>query len=222
MIMGNTETDTSSDGKDSKKSFTIRIEEDIIKQLTVVGETLGIKPATVARNYLKLADYFVVLTNGEIKGLENSRLMVFPFELYEYMRTFMNEDQQTEMGDRLGSKINECCDIAKIEEPMKKIRFAEGLGWFRLQEVKGYLGIPMSFASERMVDAMMFRVVSRRRISGDYYLNPDPKEKKEFQAAQGRLNAARAVIGSAKPIPDAKHFFYEVLKVPAPAEPPKK
>lgn len=211
-----------------KKSFTIRIDDDLEKQLERVGDRLNLKPATVARNYLQLAKYLLVKSDLETNSYDNTPMMMLPIEIFQTMEDLIRVNRGTyekeiDLGDKFGIVINTNCEFANITDPIEKLKLAEGWGWFKLSVIDNYLAIPRTFGSLNTVNALVYRIVSRGRYpfgpddSQYFWLNDkqisdwDKKDRDRVKGIRDRNNNEFGALYAN--YQDGAVFRYEKLKV---------
>jgi len=169
---------------EEKKALTIRMEPDLFDMIDKVADELGQnKSATVARNYLQLANYVFVKADMQITTHDNNPLLLIPSTLFETMTSLIkDENSQKDIGDRLATLINLNSEILNFITISQKIEFLKVLGW--LPRMGGdFLRIPRKFGPPMMVAALVHRLVTKKKI--EWSLNlflenfADPKWEKE-------------------------------------------
>ena len=65
-----------------KEAFTIRIESELIESLTRVGDLIKLKPATMARLYIQMAQYFLIQSNLDIQSFDGKEMTVLPRQMW--------------------------------------------------------------------------------------------------------------------------------------------
>jgi hypothetical protein len=221
--------------KGDKKSFTIRIESDILTKLNDAANKMGIKSATIARNYLKLADSVFIQPNMDMMSFDNSALMIIPNESFHYIISLLLDNskevyvKQVDTGDRLGDMLNKNAECMGMEDPVQKIELAQSWGWFKSALIDNYVAIPRSFGPVTLVNAMVYRIATKRRYPyagnwnwRDFFVDdgtlnqryPKKENKGELQNIQNQRDSQRRDLGAVESNWDegTAYYKYEVLK----------
>lgn len=169
---------------EEKKALTIRMEPELFDMIDKVADELGQnKSATVARNYLQLANYVFVKADMQITTHDNNPLLLIPSTLFETMTSLIkDENSQKDIGDRLATLINLNAEILNLNNISQKIEFLKVLGW--LPRMGGdFLRIPRKFGPPMLVASLVHRLVTKKKIEWplSFFLEnfADPKWEKE-------------------------------------------
>ncbi len=176
------------------RSFTIRVEEAVLKKLEGVGERTGDdKIARIARNYLRLSDVFRV-DNNRLVGNDDKELALVPVELLRKLihdAAGDNVNAQIDLGNELGKYLWNALYHNLRNTVAEKVDFIRRLGWFSAKRdpVTKHALIPTDFAPEPIIQAMIYQITNRKEM-------PKPLQKggKEGEKEFNKRKAEREEI----------------------------
>ncbi|MHA1293868.1 MAG: hypothetical protein ACTSQJ_14520 [Promethearchaeota archaeon] len=151
--------------KPSKKStgvLTIRIDEELDDVLNKISEKKRMTKASLIRNYLELARYFII-DEESIKSLNQNDLILLKKNFFiDCLREF-NEIQQIDIGTNLARFINDLARIeGKIEDINYKLDLCHHFGFFnKYIDKENYILFSKSFGPKKFVEAFVWQLFTK-------------------------------------------------------------
>jgi hypothetical protein len=183
-----------------KVAFTMRLEESITDRLESLTQKSS--KAAVARNYLNLANYFIVNPNLTLEMPDGTQLMVVPKTTMQNIYHSLKRTQMIEVGDELGRIFNINFSLRQCNTIAEKIIYLQSIGWFDIKEIKKiqndqsiiYYGILAKLWPLDLLHAFLYRILGNHKYPEEWRieefleflkLNPE-KWEKEKKKQSGR------------------------------------
>ncbi len=168
--------------EDRLRSFTIRVEEAVLSKLENVGERTGdIKIARIARNYLRLAEVFV-LDNNRMVGHDGKDLALVPSEiLRSLIRRAVGNDEnaQIEIGNEFGKYLKNLFYLDPRKTVAEKVDLLRRLGWFSAKRdpATKHVLIPTDFGPDLFIQAMVYQMMAKKEMPRPPQRNKEEKDR---------------------------------------------
>jgi hypothetical protein len=234
--------------KVKKEAFTIRVESELIESLARVGNLIKLKPATMARLYIQMAQFFLIQSSLDIQSFDGKEMTVLPRQIWLDAIKEFDDDRKLRLGDEMGILINNNSQMNGFQTIDQKVEFMRGLGWFEIRpfeertpEKKSiYWGILAKSCPLTVIHAMLYRVLYNRQFPGGWmgYLRDhgmktmdqlnaiknDKTNKKEnrYQDLPDIIQRFRDELGGRPEnfLPDVTYYKLEKLKMEEALAPP--
>ncbi|MHA2036056.1 MAG: hypothetical protein ACW98X_06455 [Promethearchaeota archaeon] len=155
--------------KDSTVVITVRIDEELNKNLESIKYDLGISKADIIRNYLELSRCLIKQKNS-VKSIDDQDFMII---LKSYLRELVEivaEEEQIILGDKFARFINAIALIKnKADDLNYKLDLCNNLGFFRKYiDDQNYLLISKKFGPKKFVESFTWRLFKNKQYNPRY------------------------------------------------------
>ncbi len=203
------------EGTPEKKSpppsiFTLRLNEDLIKQINRLSSEMGVSKSKFAKSYIQLSKFFLVEPNLNLTTFSKMDLSIFPTEILKDLLQLLQllpEKNQIMIGDKLGTIINNNFQIAGLQNLDEKRELIQGYNWIKFTLVsltdeekdpkdskkkieieKKFWGIPKDMWPISVIHAMLYRLIRNQKFNANWeaglykkYLELTPDKRKAFK-----------------------------------------
>ncbi|MFX0072839.1 MAG: ribbon-helix-helix protein, CopG family [Candidatus Hermodarchaeota archaeon] len=193
--------------KNSTSVITVRIDEDLDRNIEKTRSKLGMSKADFIRKYLDMSKYLVIQNNA-IKSLNNRDFIILKKSTFRKLIEPLNEPKQMELGNKLARFIN---DIARLEGQIDNIEYkldlCEHLGLFpKFIDKENYILISKKLGPKKFVEVFTYKLI-----------NYDPKHSYEYTDEE--LKSSKSLRSQYKkeigPVDrSSSHYSYEFAKIP--------
>ncbi len=162
-------SDASKNIKDSTVVITVRIDEELNKNLEAIKRDLGISKADIIRNYLELSKCLIKQKNS-VKSVDDQDFIII---IKSYLRELVEviaEEEQINLGDKFARFINAIALIKNKSDDLDfKLDLCNNLGFFRKYiDDQNYLLISKKFGSKKFVEAFTWRIFKNKEYNPRY------------------------------------------------------
>ncbi|MHA1933613.1 MAG: hypothetical protein ACW96X_13805 [Promethearchaeota archaeon] len=163
------EADKTKSMKDSTVVITVRIDEELNKNLETIKKDLGISKADIIRNYLELSKCLIKQKNS-VKSLDDQDFMIILKSYFRELVEITAEEEQINLGDKFARFINATALIKnKTEDLNFKLDLCNNLGFFRKYiDDQNYLLISKKFGPKKFVEAFTWRIFKNKEFNPRY------------------------------------------------------
>ncbi|GAH82862.1 unnamed protein product, partial [marine sediment metagenome] len=139
--------------KDSTVVITVRIDEELNKNLETIKRDLGISKADIIRNYLELSKCLIKQKNS-VKSIDDQDFLIILKSYFRELVEITAEEEQINLGDKFARFINATALIKnKAEDLNFKLDLCNNLGFFRKYiDDQNYLLISKKFGPKKFVE----------------------------------------------------------------------
>lgn len=152
--------------KDSTSVITVRIDEELNKNLDNIKKEFGISKADLIRNYLELSQCLIKQKNS-VRSLNDRDFIIIKKSYLRKLIVKEAEEEQIDLGDNLAHFIN---DIARIKSRGDDINFklemCNNLGFFRNYiDDENYILISKKFGPKKFVEAFTWQLFKKKEMN---------------------------------------------------------
>ncbi|MFX0034785.1 MAG: hypothetical protein ACFE9I_03985 [Candidatus Hermodarchaeota archaeon] len=155
--------------KDPTSVITVRIDEELNKNIDKVRVKLGISKADLIRNYLEISKY-VIKQKGSIQSLNDRDFIIVKKSYLRKLIENEDEDEQIRLGEKLARFINDCARIyGKLHNIKYKLDLCDNLGFFRkFIGENNHILIDKKFGPQKFVEAFIWRLFNQSDFNTDW------------------------------------------------------
>ena len=148
--------------KKSSNILTVRIYEDLDKVLDNICIKRGLTKATVVREYLEMAKFFLIDHNS-IKSLNENHLILLKRTSFKNIIEKLDETNQIEIGTELARFINDLARLqGKIDDTEYKLYLCEEYGMFpKFIDKENYILFSKKFGPMKFVEAFVWTLITK-------------------------------------------------------------
>jgi len=153
--------------KESKESnsesttsvITVRIDNELNKNLDLVRSKIGLSKADLIRNYLEMSKY-VRIQKSSIKSLNDRDLIMIKKSFLRKLLETSEEIKQINLGLKLSRLINDIARINnKLEDINYKLDLCHHMGFFpKFVDEENYVLITKKFGPKKFVEAFTWQL----------------------------------------------------------------
>ncbi|MBN1216230.1 MAG: hypothetical protein JXA99_12420 [Candidatus Lokiarchaeota archaeon] len=194
--------------KKSSSILTVRIHEDLDENLDNICKKRGLKKATVVREYLDKAKFFLIDHNS-IKSKNENNLILLKRTYFRNILEKIDELSQIELGSELARFINDLARLeGKIDDIQYKIAICEEYGLFsKFIDKENYILFSKKFGPRKFVEAFVWILISKGD-KGDF----DKQFTQEELSNSSKLNKKYEEL--IQPIKrDSSYYAFEFAKL---------
>ncbi len=194
--------------KKSSSILTVRIHEDLDENLDIICKKRGLKKATVVREYLDKAKFFLIDHNS-IKSKNENNLILLKRTYFRNILEKIDEITQIELGSELARFINDLARLeGKIDDIPYKIAICEEYGLFsKFIDKENYILFSKKFGPRKFVEAFVWILISKGD-KGDF----DKQFTQEELSNSSKLNKKYEEL--IQPIKrDSSYYAFEFAKL---------
>jgi len=196
--------------KDSTSVITVRIDEELNRNIDKLKKKLGISKADLIRNYLKMSK-FIIKQKNSIKSLNDRDCIIIKRSFYRKLIDTLEEVDQMELGLKTARFINDIARLqGKIENIEYKLDLCEHLGFFpKLVDEDKYILFSKKFGSKKFSEAFVYKLI-----------NHEPKSKYNTRFTDETIENNKSLRTQYKkeinPVEErsASHYAFEFAKLP--------
>lgn len=150
--------------KDSSNVITVRIDDDLNKNIEKHRSDLGISKATFIRNYLDMSKYLSI-QNKALKSLDESDLIIVKKSYLRKLIEVLDEREQMDFGVKMAKFINNIAIIQGQSDNVEyKLDLCEHLGFFKkFIDKENYILFSKKFGPKKFVEAFVFKLIKHGR-----------------------------------------------------------
>ncbi|MFX1327046.1 MAG: hypothetical protein ACFE91_02740 [Promethearchaeota archaeon] len=155
--------------KDPTSVITVRIDEELNKNIDKTRMKLGISKADLIRNYLEISKY-VIKQKGSIQSLNDRDFIIIKRSYLRKLIENEDEDEQIRLGEKLARFINDCARIyGKLDDIEYKLDLCDNLGFFRkFIGENNHILIDKKFGPQKFVEAFIWRLFNQSDFNSDW------------------------------------------------------
>ena len=155
--------------KDSTSVITVRIDKELNNNLDKVRRKLGISKAELIRNYLEMSKY-IIKQKSSIKSLNRRDFIIIKKSFLRKLIEDKEEEEQIELGDKLGRFINDIATINGKEDDLDyKLSLCDNLGFFPKDvDDEGYILISKKFGSRKFVESFIWKIFNQSNFNTNW------------------------------------------------------
>ena len=178
--------------KREKKIFSLRLDQDLIRNINRLSEELDVSKTKIARSYIQLSDYFFLEPNLELKTFTKMSLSIFPKDILKDLLHSLSEKDKISIGDKLGTIINNNSQVIGLNTIEEKRKLIQGLNWIKFTPVHlivkiknekdpkaiestsnegQFWGIPKEIWPIETIHALIFRLLYNQRYNSNWETN---------------------------------------------------
>ena len=195
--------------KDSTSVITVRIDEELNRNIDKLKKKLGISKADLIRNYLEMSK-FIIKQKNSIKSLNDRDCIIIKRSFYRKLIDTLEEVDQMELGLKTARFINDIARLqGKIENIEYKLDLCEQLGFFpKLIDEDKYILFAKKFGSKKFSEAFVYKLI-----------NHDPKSKYNTRYTDETIESNKSLRTQYKkeisPAEErsASHYAFEFAKL---------
>jgi len=153
--------------KESKESnsesttsvITVRIDNELNKNLDLVRSKIGLSKADLIRNYLEMSKY-VRIQKSSIKSLNDRDLIMIKKSFLRKLIENSEEVKQINLGLKLSRLINDIARINnKLEDIEYKLDLCDHMGFFpKFVDEENYVLISKKFGPKKFIEAFTWQL----------------------------------------------------------------
>ncbi|MGQ4872782.1 MAG: hypothetical protein ACP6IY_01785 [Promethearchaeia archaeon] len=191
-------------GKKSTSVLTIRVDNDLDKEIEEISNNLRITKAELFRNYLNMAKY-IQIDRGSIKSMNQNDLIIIKRNFFYDIISNLDEVSQIELGEELARYIN---DLARIKGKDNDIEFkldmCEHFGFFKkFIDNDNYILFSKQFGPKKFVESFAWYLITNG-FQGDFDKAWIESEIEKSSKIRDKYNS------TIKPIHrDSDHYSFE-------------
>ncbi len=155
--------------KDSTSVITVRIEEELNKNLDRIKNELGISKADLIRNYLELSQC-LIKQRTSLKSLNDRDFIIIKKSYLRKLIQKEEEAEQIDFGDKMAHFINDIATIKnKADNIIFKLDLCNNLGFFRKYiDEENYILISKKFGPKKFVEAFTWRLFKKKEMNSRF------------------------------------------------------
>ena len=149
--------------------ITVRIDEELNKNLDEIKRDLGISKADLIRNYLELSNCLIKQKNS-VKSLDDRDFIIVKRSYLRKLVGKVEQEQQINLGDKFARFINAIALIKNRADDLDfKLDMCNNLGFFRKYvDNQNYVLISKKFGPSKFVEAFTWRLFKNKEFNPRY------------------------------------------------------
>ena len=151
--------------KSSSSVITVRINDDLNRNLDKLKDKIGNSKADLIRNYLDMSRY-VIKHKNSIKSYDNRDLIIIKKSFLRKVMEESEEENQIQFGDKMARFVNDIARInGKLNDLEFKLDFCDNLGFFpKFIDDDNYILISNKFGPKKFVESFIFRLITENEF----------------------------------------------------------